>query len=94
MTILDYCISLNSVQNFLVVLGLLGSCGFVPLSVKVDVSKAAPLILTAPWDLTSFSVRGHSITTWTRWGEGSKMSFFVHVGGWVQKMAKFCPRSC
>ena len=27
------------------------------------------------------SVRGHSITTWTRWGEGKKMSVFVHAQG-------------
>ena len=49
-------------------------------------------------------VRGHSITTWTRWGGegGQKMSVFVHAKGIKncprrgggQKVAKFCPRSC
>ena len=45
--------------------------------------------------------RGHSITTWTRWGgRGSKMSVFVHAQGirtvyageegWL-RMTKFCP---
>ena len=48
--------------------------------------------------------RGHSITTWTRWGGGGqKMSVFVHAQGIKtvhagegggQKMAKSCPRSC
>ena len=44
---------------------------------------------------------GHSITTGTRWGgRGSKMVLVaqgittVHAGDWVQKMAKFCARSC
>ena len=50
------------------------------------------------------AVRGHSITTWTRWGgEGVKKCLFCPhseykncpcrvVGG--QKLSKFCPRSC
>ena len=49
-----------------------------------------------------FLVRGHSITTWTRWGEGvKKVCFCPHSRykncprrGGGQKMTKFCPRSC
>ena len=51
---------------------------------------------------TLLTLRGHSITTWTRWGEVVKKCLFlstlrvliktVHAGG--QTMAKFCPRSC
>ena len=26
-------------------------------------------------------IRGHSITTWTSWGGGQKMSVFVHAQG-------------
>ena len=45
------------------------------------------------------ALRGHSITTWTKWGgRGHKMSVFVHANGIKtvhargggQKMAKFC----
>ena len=51
-----------------------------------------------------FQLRGHSITTWTRWGgEGVKNVWFCprsgyencpRRGGGGQKMAKFWPRSC
>ena len=45
-------------------------------------------------------IRGHSITKWTRWGRGQKMSVFVNAqgiktvqaGGGGQKMANFYPR--
>ena len=53
-------------------------------------------------------LRGHSITTWTRWeGEGVKKCLFLSTlrvwklsmqggggWGWGQKMTKFCPHSC
>ena len=47
------------------------------------------------------AIRGHSITTWTRWGGGGgqKKSVFVHAQGIktvraFKKMAKSFPRSC
>ena len=60
--------------------------------------ETGPTVLVKNW-----SVRGHSISAWTRWGGmGQKMSVFVHsqgiktvqTGSVGQKMAKFSPRSC